>query len=117
MIYFGGRRNTFEDLLNPDDMPSKEEAGLEDSGESSHIFLVDVTEVVKKFSSGKGPAVAEIQYTEDFEGCGQDSTWGWKTSAGVPIFKKGDRRVCSNYEGLHFFASRGKPGCKQSARK
>lgn len=88
MIYFGGGRNTFEDLLNPDDMPSKEEAGLEDLEASSHIFLVDVTELVKKFSSGKGPAVAKIQYTEDTEGCGQDSTWRWKTSDGFPYLKK-----------------------------
>uniref|UniRef100_A0A3P9CZR3 Macro domain-containing protein n=1 Tax=Maylandia zebra TaxID=106582 RepID=A0A3P9CZR3_9CICH len=37
----------------------------------------------------------------------------WQTGVVVPIFKKGDRRVCSNYRGSHSSASPGKsmPGC------
>ncbi|KAI3371914.1 hypothetical protein L3Q82_006787 [Scortum barcoo] len=30
----------------------------------------------------------------------------WQTGVVVPLFKKGDRRVCSNYRGSHFSASR-----------
>ncbi|KAI3373890.1 hypothetical protein L3Q82_022459 [Scortum barcoo] len=32
----------------------------------------------------------------------------WQTGVVVPLFKKGDRRVCSNYRGSHFSASPGK---------
>ncbi|KAI3355396.1 hypothetical protein L3Q82_018240 [Scortum barcoo] len=32
----------------------------------------------------------------------------WQTGVVVPLFKKGDRRVCSNYRGSHFSASPGR---------
>jgi len=37
----------------------------------------------------------------------------WQTGVGVTIFKNGDHRVCSNYCGITYSASRGKlmPGC------
>ncbi|KAK3532764.1 hypothetical protein QTP86_028143 [Hemibagrus guttatus] len=44
----------------------------------------------------------------------EDSEWSgtvtldWATGVVVPLFKKGDRRVCSNYRGSHFSASQGK---------
>ncbi|KAI3368000.1 hypothetical protein L3Q82_026820 [Scortum barcoo] len=43
-------------------------------------------------------------------GSGRSSyLWKWQTGVVVPLFKKGDRRVCSNYRGItHFSASPGK---------
>lgn len=43
------------------DMSSIEVAELSDSMEGSHISLVNVTEVFKKFCSGKAPEVDNIQ--------------------------------------------------------
>lgn len=56
----GGGRNTFEELLNPTNMPSEEEAESEDSREASLISLAEVSEVVEKLLSGKAPGVDEI---------------------------------------------------------
>uniref|UniRef100_A0A7N8Y8H8 Reverse transcriptase domain-containing protein n=1 Tax=Mastacembelus armatus TaxID=205130 RepID=A0A7N8Y8H8_9TELE len=37
-----------------------------------------------------------------------DSTPGWQTRVVVPLFKKGDRRVCSNYRGITLLSFPGK---------
>ncbi|KAL1259177.1 hypothetical protein QQF64_009754 [Cirrhinus molitorella] len=50
----------FEDLLNLTDMPSAEEAEMEDPGVDSSITQAEVTEVVCKLCSGKASGVAEI---------------------------------------------------------
>ena len=50
----------FEDLLNPTDLPSVEEAELDDSGEASLISLAEVFEVVKKLLNGMSLGVDEI---------------------------------------------------------
>ena len=44
-----------EDLLNTTDISSREEAELGDPGESSPIYLAEVSEVVKQLLSGKAP--------------------------------------------------------------
>ncbi|TWW63998.1 hypothetical protein D4764_03G0010060 [Takifugu flavidus] len=82
----------FEDLLNPTSMPSNEEAGPGDLGIGSHISGAEVAEVVKKLLGGKAPGVDEIR----------------QTGVVVPLFKKGDRRVCSNHRGITLLSLPGK---------
>ncbi|XP_051775570.1 uncharacterized protein LOC127525979 [Erpetoichthys calabaricus] len=51
----------FEDLLNPTNMPSNEEAEPGDSEVGSPISGTEVTEVVKKLLGGRAPGVDEIR--------------------------------------------------------
>ena len=119
----------FKDLLNPTDMSSIEEAEAGDSEVDSFITQAEVTEVVGKLLGGKAPGVDEIrpEYLKSLDVVGLSwlthlcsITWqsgtvplDWQTRVVVPLFKKGDRRVCSNYRGSHSSASPGKsiPGC------
>ena len=112
-----GRWNEqFEELLNPTNMPSGEEAETEASGEASPISLPEVAEVVQQLFSGKAPGVDEIRpemlKALDIAGlswltCLFNVAWGlgtvpvaWQTGVVVPTFRKGDQRVCSNYRGI-----------------
>ncbi|TWW69277.1 hypothetical protein D4764_18G0000830 [Takifugu flavidus] len=51
----------FEDLLNPTNTPSNEEARPGDLGIGSHVSGAEVAEVVKKLLGGKAPGVDEIR--------------------------------------------------------
>jgi len=53
-------KEQFEELLNPTNTSSEEEAESENSGEASPISLAEVAEVVKKLFSVKAPGVDEI---------------------------------------------------------
>ncbi|KAI3354141.1 hypothetical protein L3Q82_018690 [Scortum barcoo] len=110
-------RNTFEDLLNPTDLPSSEEAEAGDSEVDSSITQAEVTEVVRKLLGGKVPGVDEIrpEYLKSLDVVGLswltrlcNIAWRlgtvpleWQTGVVVPLFKKGDRRVCSNLQRDH----------------
>jgi len=98
-----------------------EEAESEDSGKASPISLVEVAEVKKLFRS-KAPGVDEIgpEMLKALDIIGLswltrlvNVAWRsgtvpveWQTV--VPIFKKGDRRVCSNYRGITLLSLPGK---------
>ncbi|KAI3369434.1 hypothetical protein L3Q82_007661 [Scortum barcoo] len=113
----GRWKKYFEDLLNPTDLPSSEEAGAGDSEVDSSITRAKVTEVVRKLLGGKAPGVDEIrpEYLKSLDVVGLswltrlcNIAWRlgtvpleWQTGVVVPLFKKGDRRVCSNYRGDH----------------
>ncbi|KAI3365796.1 hypothetical protein L3Q82_000794 [Scortum barcoo] len=113
----GRWKKYFEDLLNPTDLPSSEEAGAGDSEVDSSITQAEVTEVVCKLLGGKAPGVDEIrpEYLKSLDVVGLswltrlcNIAWRlgtvpleWQTGVVVPLFKKGDRRVCSNYRGDH----------------
>ncbi|KAK3508663.1 hypothetical protein QTP70_003104 [Hemibagrus guttatus] len=102
----------FEDLLNPTDTPSVEEPEAEDSEVDSFITQAEVTE---QLLGGKVPGVDEIrpEYLKSLDVVGLswltrlcNIVWrsgtvplDWATGVVVPLFKKGDRRVCSNYRG------------------
>ena len=117
-------REYFEDLLNPADTSSNEEAEFGDSGVDSPISGAEVAEVVKKLLGGRAPGVDEIRpeflKALDAEGlswltrlCSIAWTSGtvpldWQTGVVVPLFKKGDRRVCSNYRGITLLSLPGK---------
>ncbi|KAI3352392.1 hypothetical protein L3Q82_005184 [Scortum barcoo] len=114
----GRWKKYFEDLLNPTDLPSNEEAEDGDSEvDSSSITQAEVTEVVRKLLGGKAPGVDEIrpEYLKSLDVVGLswltrlcNIAWRlgtvvpleWQTGVVVPLFKKGDRRVCSNYRGI-----------------
>ncbi|KAI3370598.1 hypothetical protein L3Q82_007168 [Scortum barcoo] len=57
----GRWKKYFEDLLNPTDLPSNEEAEAGVSEVDSSITQAEVTEVVHKLRSGKAPGVDEIR--------------------------------------------------------
>ncbi|GAA6106566.1 receptor-type tyrosine-protein phosphatase F-like, partial [Tachysurus ichikawai] len=112
----GRWKEYFKVLLNPTDMSSTEEAEGGGSVVDSSIPQAEVTEVVEKLLSGKAPGVDEIrpEYLESLDVVGLswltrlcNIAWrlgtvplDWQTGVVVPLFKKGDRRVCSNYRGI-----------------
>ncbi|KAI3366391.1 hypothetical protein L3Q82_000549 [Scortum barcoo] len=112
----GRWKKYFEDLLNPTDLPSNEEAEAGVSEVDSSITQAEVTEVVRKLLSGKAPGVDEIrpEYLKSLDVVGLswltrlcNIAWRlgtvplvWQTGVVVPLFKKGDRRVCSNHRGI-----------------
>ncbi|TWW59961.1 R2 Retrovirus-related Pol polyprotein from type I retrotransposable element [Takifugu flavidus] len=114
----------FEDLLNPTNTPSSEEVGPGDLEMGSHISGAEVAEVVKKLLGGKAPGVDEIrpEFLRALDVVGLswltrlcNITWtsgavplDWQTGVVVPLFKKGDRRVCSNYRGITLLSLPGK---------
>ncbi|KAI3353503.1 hypothetical protein L3Q82_020024 [Scortum barcoo] len=120
----GRWKKYFEDLLNPTDLPSSEEAGAGDSEVDSSITQAEVTEVVRKLLGGKAPGVDEIrpEYLKSLDVVGLswltrlcNIAWRlgtvpleWQTGVVVPLFKKGDRRVCSNYRGITLLSLPGK---------
>ena len=112
----GRWKEYFEDLLNPTVTSSEEEAETGDSGPGSPITQAEVTEVVRKLLGGKAPGVDEIrpEYLKSLDVVGLswltrlcNIAWrsgtvplDWQTGVVVPLYKKGDRRVCSNYRGI-----------------
>ncbi|KAK3545445.1 hypothetical protein QTP70_007702 [Hemibagrus guttatus] len=112
----GRWKEYFEDLLNPTDTPSVEEPEAEDSEVDSFITQAEVTEVVQQLLGGKAPGVDEIrpEYLKSLDVVGLswltrlcNIAWrsgtvplDWATGVVVPLFKKGDRRVWSNYRGI-----------------
>ncbi|KAK3538885.1 hypothetical protein QTP86_018754 [Hemibagrus guttatus] len=120
----GRWKEYFEDLLNPTDTPSVEEPEAEDSEVDSFITQAEVTEVVQQLLGGKAPGVDEIrpEYLKslDFVGLSWltrlcNIAWqsgtvplDWATGVVVPLFKKGDQRVCSNYRGITLLSLPGK---------
>ncbi|XP_048857101.1 uncharacterized protein LOC125724452 [Brienomyrus brachyistius] len=120
----GRWREYFEDLLNPTDTPSNMEAECGDLGVDSPISGVEVAEVVKKLLGGRAPGVDEIrpEFLKALDAAGLSwltricsIAWtsgavplDWQTGVVVPLFKKGDRRVCSNYRGITLLSLPGK---------
>ncbi|KAK3542227.1 hypothetical protein QTP86_018788 [Hemibagrus guttatus] len=120
----GRWKEYFEDLLNPTDMLSVEEPEAEDSEVDSFITQAEVTEVVQQLLGGKAPGLDEIrpEYLKSLDVVGLswltrlcNIAWrsgtvplDWATGVVVPLFKKGDRRVCSNYRGITLLSLPGK---------
>ncbi|KAK3535695.1 hypothetical protein QTP70_020572, partial [Hemibagrus guttatus] len=120
----GQWKEYFEDLLNPTDTPSVEEPEVEDSEVDSFITQPEVTEVVQQLLGGKALGVDEIrpEYLKSLDVVGLswltrlcNIVWqsgtvplDWATGVVIPLFKKGDRRVCSNYRGITLLSLPGK---------
>ncbi|KAK3538555.1 hypothetical protein QTP86_006718 [Hemibagrus guttatus] len=120
----GRWKEYFKDLLNPTDTPSVEEPEAEGSEVDSFITQAEVTEVVQQLLGGKAPGVDEIrlEYLKSLDVVGLswltrfcNIAWrsgtvplDWATGVVIPLFKKGDRRVCSNYRGITLLSLPGK---------
>ncbi|KAK3528654.1 hypothetical protein QTP70_007199 [Hemibagrus guttatus] len=120
----GRWKEYFEDLLKPTDTPSVEEPENEDSEVDSFITQAEVTEVFQQLLGGKAPGVDEIcpEYLKPLDVVGLswltrlcNIAWqsgtvplDWATGVLVPLFKKGDWRVCSNYRGITLLSLPGK---------
>ncbi|KAK3564604.1 hypothetical protein QTP86_023765, partial [Hemibagrus guttatus] len=120
----GRWKEYFEDLLNPTDTPSVEEPEAEESEVDSFITQAEVTEVVQQLLGGKALGVDEIrpEYVKSLDvvrlswlTCLCNIAWrsgtvppDWATGLVIPLFKKGDWRVCSNYRGITLLSLPGK---------
>ncbi|KAK3508625.1 hypothetical protein QTP70_000912 [Hemibagrus guttatus] len=114
----------FKDLLNPTDTPSIEEPKAKDSEVDSFITQAEVTEVVQQLLGGKAPGLDEIcpEYLKSLDVVGLswltrlcNIAWrsgtvplDWATGVVIPLFKKGDRRMCSNYREITLLSLPGK---------
>uniref|UniRef100_A0A8C6PMX5 Reverse transcriptase domain-containing protein n=1 Tax=Nothobranchius furzeri TaxID=105023 RepID=A0A8C6PMX5_NOTFU len=114
----------FKDLLNPTDTSSSEEAESGDFGLASQISGAEVSEMVKKLLCGKAPGMDEtrLEFLKALDVVGLcwltrlcNIAWtsvavplDWQTGVVVPLFKKGDNRVCSNYRGITLLSLPGK---------
>jgi len=123
----GRWKEHFEELLNPANMSPGEGAAPENLG-GAPIFLAEAAKAVKKLLGGKVLWVDELRpemlkaldiVRLSWLTCLFNVAWGlgtvpvdWQTGVVVPIFKKWDRRVSSNYRGITL-AYRGKliQGC------
>ncbi|KAK3532073.1 hypothetical protein QTP86_006799 [Hemibagrus guttatus] len=113
-----------EQDTDPTDTPSVEEPEAEDSEVDLFITQAEVNEVVQQLLGGKAPGVDEIrpEYLKPLDVVGLswlthlcNIAWrsgtvplDWVTGVVVPLFKKGDRRVCSNYRGITLLSLPGK---------
>ncbi|KAK3569195.1 hypothetical protein QTP86_026474, partial [Hemibagrus guttatus] len=120
----GQWKEYFENLLNPTDSPSVEEPEAKDSEVDSFITQAEVTEVVQQLLGEKAPGMDEIrpEYLKSLDVVGLswltslcNIVWrsgtvplDWATGVVVHLFKKGDRRVCSNYRGITLLSIPGK---------
>ena len=130
----GRWKDHFEDLLNPVNPSSTTEAELEVvDGGSPSISLEEVTVIVKHLHSGKAPGIDEIR-PEMLKALGVEGlSWmtrlfniawksgtvprEWQTGVVVPLFKKGDQRVCANYRGITLLSLPGKVYSKVLERR
>ncbi|KAK3520782.1 hypothetical protein QTP70_032353 [Hemibagrus guttatus] len=86
----GRWKEYFKDLLNPTDTPSVEEPEAEDS-ESLDVVGLSWLTCLCNISWQSGTVSLD-----------------WATGVVIPLFKKGDWRVCSNYRGITFLSLPGK---------
>ncbi|KAK3541999.1 hypothetical protein QTP86_009835 [Hemibagrus guttatus] len=102
----------------------REESEVENSEVDSFITQAEVTQVVQQLLGGKAPGVDEIrpEYLKSLDVVGMswltrlcNIVWqsgtvplDWATGVVIPLFKKGDRRVCSNYRGITLLSLPGK---------
>ncbi|KAK3535605.1 hypothetical protein QTP70_017246, partial [Hemibagrus guttatus] len=89
----GRWKEYFEDLLNPTDTPSVEEPETEDSEVDSFITQAEVTELTHLCNIAGRSGTVPLD---------------WATGVVIPLFKKGDQRVCSNYRGITLLSLPGK---------
>uniref|UniRef100_A0A3B4FLA9 Reverse transcriptase domain-containing protein n=1 Tax=Pundamilia nyererei TaxID=303518 RepID=A0A3B4FLA9_9CICH len=103
-------------------LPRRKQSG--DEGDDLPISGGEVTEAVKQLLGGRAPGVDEVcpEFLKALDVVGlswltrlYNVAWrsgavplDWQTGVVVPIFKKGDRRVCSNYRGITLLSLPGK---------
>ncbi|XP_054592057.2 LINE-1 retrotransposable element ORF2 protein [Nothobranchius furzeri] len=129
----GRWKEYFEELLIPTNAHSEEEPELGGLGMDCPISVAEVAEVVKQLHSGGAPGADEVRpgYLKAMDVVGlswltrlYNIAWSsgavpreWQTGVVVPIFKKGDLRVCSNYRGITLLSLPGKVYAKVLERR
>uniref|UniRef100_A0A8C6KVF0 Endonuclease/exonuclease/phosphatase domain-containing protein n=1 Tax=Nothobranchius furzeri TaxID=105023 RepID=A0A8C6KVF0_NOTFU len=129
----GRWKEYFEELLNPTNAHSEEEPELGGLGMDCPISGAEVAEVVKQLHSGGAPGADEVRpgYLKAMDVVGlswltrlYNIAWSsgavpreWQTGVVVPIFKKCDLRVCSNYRGITLLSLPGKVYSKVLERR
>ena len=125
----GRWKEHFEELLNPTTPPSMVEAELEYDGGSTPRSLRSSN----NSTVAKPPGVDEIR-PEMLKALGVEGlSWltrlinvawksetvpkEWQTGVVVPLFKKGDQRVCANYRGITLLSLPGKVYSKVLERR
>ena len=126
-------REYFEDLLNPVKATTNDTQVMIHLGEEEVFTAAEVATAIKRLKSGKAAGEDEIRpemlKALDWEGirwltrvCQVAWKLGktpkdWQTGVIIPIFKKGDRKQCTNYRGISLLSLPGKGYAKCLERK
>ena len=126
-------REYFEDLLNPVKASTRDTHKVTHLGEDEVFTAAEVATAIKGIKSGKAAGEDEIRPEMLKALTGEGILWltrvcqvvwkfgktprDWQTGAIIPIFKKGDRKQCTNYRGISLLSLPGKVYAKCLERK
>ena len=116
MKSFSRWREYFEDLLNPVKASTRDTHEVTHLGEDEVFTAAEVATAIKGIKSGKAAGEDEIRPEMLKALTGEGILWltrvcqvawklgktprDWQTGVIIPIFKKGDRKQCTNYRGI-----------------
>ena len=126
-------REYFEDLLNPVKESTRDTNEVTHLGEDEVFTAAEVATAIKGIKSGKAAGEDEIRPEMLKALTGEGFLWltrvcqvawklgktprDWQTGVIIPIFKKGDRKQCTNYRGISLLSLPGKVYAKCLERK
>ena len=126
-------REYFEDLLNPVKASTRDTHEVTHLGEDKVFTAAEVATAIKGIKSGKAAGEDEIRPEMLKALTGEGILWltrvcqvawklgktprDWQTGVIIPIFKKGDRKQCTNYRGISLLSLPGKVYAKCLERK
>ena len=126
-------REYFEDLLNPVKASTRDTHEVTHLGEDVIFTAAEVAIAIKGIKSGKAAGEDEIRPEMLKALTGEGILWltrvcqvawklgktprDWQTGVIIPIFKKGDRKQCTNYRGISLLSLPGKVYAKCLERK
>ena len=126
-------REYFEDLLNPVKASTRDTHEVTHLGEDQVFTAAEVATAIKGIKSGKAAGEDEIRPEMLKALTGEGILWltrvcqvarklgktprDWQTGVIIPIFKKGDRKQCTNYRGISLLSLPGKVYVKCLERK
>ena len=126
-------RECFEDLLNPVKASTRDTHEVTHLGEEEAFIAAEVATAIKgikcRKAAGKDEIILKMLKALTGEGilwltrvCQVAWKFGktprhWQTGVIIPIFKKGDRKQCTNYRGISLLSLPGKVYAKGFERK
>ena len=126
-------REYFEDLLNPVKTSTRDTPKVTHLGEEEVFTAAEVATAIKGIKSGKAVGEDEIRPEMLKALTGEGILWltrvcqvawklgktprDWQTGVIIPIFKKGDRKQCTNYRGISLLRLLGKVYAKCLEKK
>ena len=126
-------REYFEDLLNPVKASTRDTHEVTHLGEDEVFTAAEVATAIKGIKSGKAAGEDEIRPEMLKALTGEGILWltrvcqvawklgktprDWQTGVIILIFKKGDRKQCTNYRGISLLSLPGKVYAKCLERK